>query len=52
MAERPKHLYGFGPFQLDPAQHLLFRDGAVVPLTPKALDTLLVLVESHGKLIT
>jgi TolB-like protein/DNA-binding winged helix-turn-helix (wHTH) protein/Tfp pilus assembly protein PilF len=52
MTERAKHLYAFGPFQLDPAQRLLFRDDGVVPLTPKALDTLLVLVENRGQLLT
>jgi TolB-like protein/DNA-binding winged helix-turn-helix (wHTH) protein/Tfp pilus assembly protein PilF len=52
MSERAKHLYAFGPFHLDPVQRLLFRDGDVVSLTPKALDTLLVLVEHHGQLLT
>jgi TolB-like protein/DNA-binding winged helix-turn-helix (wHTH) protein/Tfp pilus assembly protein PilF len=52
MAEQVKHLYAFGPFQLDPAQRLLFRDGELVSLTPKATDTLLVLVENRGQLLT
>ena len=51
MTEQVKYLYAFGPFQLDPAQRLLFRCGEVVSLTPKALDTLLLLVENRGRLL-
>src|SRR6185295_11036423 len=32
-------------------ERLLLRDGVPVPLTPKALDTLLVLVENTGRLL-
>jgi TolB-like protein/DNA-binding winged helix-turn-helix (wHTH) protein/tetratricopeptide (TPR) repeat protein len=46
-----KYFYEFGQFRLDPAARLLFRDGAIVPLPPKVLDTLLVLVEKGGALI-
>jgi TolB-like protein/DNA-binding winged helix-turn-helix (wHTH) protein len=46
-----KNLYAFGPFRLDPVQRLLFREGEVVSLTPKALDTLLALVENRGTLL-
>lgn len=42
-----KHFYEFGPFRLDPTKRLLLRDGMPQPLTPKALDILLVLVR-HG----
>ena len=52
MTGSAKHLYAFGPFRLDPVQRLLFREGEVVSLTPKALDTLLALVESRGTLLT
>ncbi|HEY5329508.1 MAG TPA: transcriptional regulator [Acidobacteriaceae bacterium] len=41
----------FGPFRLDGAQYLLFRDGKVVPLSRKATDVLLVLLEHHGQLV-
>src|SRR5262249_38440845 len=44
-------IYKFGPFRLDAAEHLLLRDGAAVPLTPKAFDLLLALVERHGHLL-
>lgn len=43
--------YAFGAFRLDPADKLLYRDGKPVPLTPKALDTLAVLVERHPRLV-
>jgi DNA-binding winged helix-turn-helix (wHTH) protein/TolB-like protein/Flp pilus assembly protein TadD len=51
MSEKTGHLYEFGPFVLDTAQQLLTREGAPVQLTPKTYDTLLVLVESHGRLM-
>lgn len=44
--------YRFGPFTLLPAEHLLLRDGTPVTLTPKAFDTLCVLVERQGRLVT
>lgn len=40
--------YSFGPFVLDPVEKRLLRDGNAVPLPPKAMDTLLALVEHHG----
>jgi TolB-like protein/DNA-binding winged helix-turn-helix (wHTH) protein/Tfp pilus assembly protein PilF len=40
--------YSFGPFVLDPAEKVLLRDGHPVPLPPKAVETLLALVEKHG----
>ena len=51
MSHQPKHIYEFGPFCLDAAEHLLLRDGEAVPLTPKAFDLLLALVERHGHLL-
>jgi DNA-binding winged helix-turn-helix (wHTH) protein/predicted Zn-dependent protease len=44
--------YAFGSFRLDPADKVLYRDGVPVALTPKAFDTLAVLVESHPRLVT
>jgi DNA-binding winged helix-turn-helix (wHTH) protein/Flp pilus assembly protein TadD len=40
--------YEFGPFRLDPAKSLLWREGELVPLPPKALDLLLALLEQAG----
>lgn len=44
-------LYQFGPFCLDAGERVLLRDGRVVPLAPKALSTLLVLVRNMGHLV-
>src|SRR5262245_11941193 len=51
MSHQSNHHYEFGPFHLDEAEHLLLRDGEAVPLTPKAFDLLLALVERHGHLL-
>jgi Tol biopolymer transport system component/DNA-binding winged helix-turn-helix (wHTH) protein len=51
MSEQLKHLYEFGPFRLDATERLLLRDQQHIPLTPKAFDTLLVLVEHGGHVI-
>ena len=45
-------VYRFGPFQLDPAERALLRDGVPVPLLlPKSFDALLVLVRNSGRLL-
>ena len=44
-------LYQFGPFRLDPAERKLLRDNQIVALTPKAFDTLLLLVRNSGHLL-
>src|ERR1043165_2806902 len=41
------HLYEFGPFVLDARRRIRLREGGTVRLTPKAFETLLVLVQ-HG----
>ncbi len=51
MAKQIKHIYEFGPFRLDATERVLFRDGVPVALTPKALETLLVLVQHSGHLV-
>jgi TolB-like protein/DNA-binding winged helix-turn-helix (wHTH) protein/Tfp pilus assembly protein PilF len=51
MSTRAQHLYEFGPYRLDTAEQLLFRDGDPVPLTPKAFETLVALVERSGHLV-
>jgi eukaryotic-like serine/threonine-protein kinase len=51
MAKGINQLYKFGPFQVEPAERLLLRDGQPVPVTPKAFDTLLVLIENSGHLV-
>jgi DNA-binding winged helix-turn-helix (wHTH) protein/Flp pilus assembly protein TadD len=51
MSRPEDFLWEFGSFRLHTSQRLLFRDGELVPLSRKAIDILLILVESHGQLI-
>ncbi len=51
MGKKLKDLYQFGPFRLDVRERLLLRDDQSVPLTPKAFDLLLAMVEHHGHLL-
>ncbi len=44
-------VHEFAPFRYDPEQRLLFRDGEIVPLAPKALETLHVLIERRGRIV-
>jgi DNA-binding winged helix-turn-helix (wHTH) protein/TolB-like protein len=44
-------IFQFGPYQLRAAEKALYRDGKILAITPKALETLLVLVENHGKVV-
>jgi TolB-like protein/DNA-binding winged helix-turn-helix (wHTH) protein/Flp pilus assembly protein TadD len=46
-----RRFYEFGPFRLDPNRHRLFRGDEVVALSPKAIETLILLVENRGKLL-
>jgi Tol biopolymer transport system component/DNA-binding winged helix-turn-helix (wHTH) protein len=52
MAVSSDKIYEFGEWRLDPAEHLLSRKGSPVPLGPKVFDTLLMLVENAGRLVT
>ncbi|HQR36712.1 MAG TPA: winged helix-turn-helix domain-containing protein [Blastocatellia bacterium] len=45
-------MYEFEGFLLDPSERLLTRDGVPVPLSPKAFETLIVLVSNSGHLLT
>ena len=51
MVSRANRLYEFGPFRLDMNERVLLRDGQVAPLTPKAFDTLVVLVQNNGHVL-
>ena len=44
--------YEFGAFILDGKERLLLRDGREITLTPKAFETLLLLVENSGHVLT
>jgi len=48
----PRRTYAFDAFRLDPLEKILFHHERAVPLTPKAFETLLALVERHGHLVT
>ena len=52
MIEPSKPAFEFGPFSLDPGKRLLLRNGAAVPLAPKVLETLLVLVENRDRVLS
>lgn len=45
-------IYRFGNFSLDTAERLLFDGDGTVSLTPKALDTLVFLVENGGHVLS
>jgi len=48
----PTGVYQFGPFDLDAAERSLLRDGVPVPLRLKMFETLRMLVENAGHLVT
>ncbi|HJQ25114.1 MAG TPA: winged helix-turn-helix domain-containing protein [Blastocatellia bacterium] len=51
MAQQTKRLYEFGAFRLDADNRQLWRGTQIVPLKPKVFETLLVLVEHHGRVL-
>jgi DNA-binding winged helix-turn-helix (wHTH) protein/TolB-like protein len=44
-------IHEFGPYRYDPEQRRLLREGQPVPLAPKAIDTLHVLLEERGRIV-
>src|SRR5262245_2162663 len=51
MRDSTNKIFEFGPFRLDTAERVLLRDGQPVPLTLKAFDVLLLLVENSGHIV-
>src|SRR5512136_583438 len=51
MKQPEKHLYEFGPFRIEQGERLLRRGTEVIPLAPKAVETLLVLASSGGRVV-
>jgi len=49
--ESKARCYSFKNFTLDPEKRVLLRDGDPVPLTPKAFDTLALLVRRSGHVV-
>src|SRR5215475_5748370 len=45
-------IYQFGPFLLEAAEHRLLRKGAEICLQLKAFETLCILLENPGRLLT
>jgi pimeloyl-ACP methyl ester carboxylesterase/DNA-binding winged helix-turn-helix (wHTH) protein len=52
MSSQIKRFYVFGTFRVDAIERTLFGEKGVVPLTPKAFDTLLVLIENSGHVLS
>ena len=52
MSTNRRHFYDFGSFRVDELERVLLRGEDVIPLTPKAFEILLVLVESSGHVLT
>lgn len=52
MSTNSRRIYDFGPFRVDESERVLRCGDEVVPLTPKAFEVLLVLVESAGRVLT
>jgi DNA-binding winged helix-turn-helix (wHTH) protein/TolB-like protein len=51
MSDTAGGIYEFGPFRYDAGQRLLFREGEMVPLAPKALEMLHALLERRGRVV-
>src|SRR6478672_6406108 len=51
MSSTLPRFYDFGAFRLDLTERLLLRAGKTVALTPKAFETLLVLVRNSGRIV-
>jgi DNA-binding winged helix-turn-helix (wHTH) protein/tetratricopeptide (TPR) repeat protein len=52
MIEQFPLFYDFGPFSVDAGKRLLLRNGEPVPLAPKVLETLLVLIENRERVLS
>jgi DNA-binding winged helix-turn-helix (wHTH) protein/tetratricopeptide (TPR) repeat protein len=52
MDAEPKVVYEFGPFRVDPDRQILLRDDQPVAITPKAFETLLILVRHSREVVS
>lgn len=52
MPLKTQQIYHFGPFRVDPAARVVTRDKETVPLTPKVLDTLLLLLDNRDRVLS
>jgi DNA-binding winged helix-turn-helix (wHTH) protein/tetratricopeptide (TPR) repeat protein len=51
MSKESKHFFEFGPFRIDPGERQLWRGQDPIPLTPKAFETLLILIRSSEHVV-
>ena len=51
MSSQENQLYEFGPYVIDARSRILLKDGTTVRLTPKAFDTLFVLVQHASQVV-
>jgi DNA-binding winged helix-turn-helix (wHTH) protein/TolB-like protein/Tfp pilus assembly protein PilF len=52
MSLQSQYFYEFGPFRLEPSERLLLRSRESISLPPKAFDTLLLLVQNSGHVLS
>jgi DNA-binding winged helix-turn-helix (wHTH) protein len=52
MSEQPRHFYEFGDYRIEKTERLLTRRGEIVPLPPKAVELLFVLLENNNHVVT
>src|SRR4029450_5976904 len=47
-----QRVYEFGDFKIDADHRMLYHQGSEIPLVPKAVETLLALIERRGKIVS
>src|SRR5690348_16372676 len=52
MGSPARSIYEFGRFRVDAHEKILYDGGETVPLTPKAFDTLLLLIKNCGHVLS
>ena len=52
MTDQPGRFFRFGDFSVDADKRLLWRAGESLALAPKVLETLIVFLESRGRVLT
>ena len=52
MGNKTKDLYEFGDYKVDPNEGVLYRGDKLIRLAPKVFETLLLLVENNGKILS
>jgi DNA-binding winged helix-turn-helix (wHTH) protein len=51
MSSLSGHIHRFSDFTIDIEQKVLLRGGKAIPIAPKVFETLLALVENHGRIV-